>query len=214
MRNLLLLPGETHRMLGNQQNLRLQVENGQQLTEPIGILHLKPGTVCNIQLSIHSTADDTKVAVNVVTQEQLESPQHSRLSPEKRQESADPLSLPQYSVDTARQQTLDCVRLDYEPSEVSSRKSSVGICKFECVCGNHYTVACQLCDTAHCYKCGKWDVKPVRIYFRQHIRKKSGTFNKHSCNRCHKFGAMICPNLFGCSLANRVNIEPQSNVYT
>ena len=202
MRNVLFLPGETHRMLGNQQNLRLRLENGQQLTDPNGIFHLKPGTVCNIQLSIHSTADDTYF-VKVVSQEQLESPQHSRLSLAKRQESADPLTLPQYSaVDTARQQTLDCVRLHCEPSEISSKKSFVGICKFECNCGNHFTVACQLCDTASCYKCGKWDVKPVRIYFRQHIRKKSGTFNKHSCNRCHKFGAMICPNLFGCSLAN------------
>ena len=192
MRNVLFLPGETHRMFGNQQ---LHLENGQQLTDPIGIFHFKPGTVCNIQLSIHSTADDTYV-VKVISQEQLESPQHSRLSPKKRRESADRLSLPQYSVDTARQETL-C-----EPSEVSSKKSFVGICKFECKCGNYYSVTRQLCDTASCYKCGKWDVKPVRIYFSKHIRKKPGTFNKHSCNRCPKFGAMICPNLFGCCLAN------------
>ena len=72
--------------------------------------------------------------------------------------------------------------------EATPKGEEVGVCKFECECGNHYTVQCRLCDTAECYKCGKQDVEPVSITFHRHIRKKPGTIKKHSCGRCHGEG--------------------------
>ena len=80
-----------------------------------------------------------------------------------------------------------------------SKGEEVGVCKFECKCGNSYTVRCRMCDMAKCYQCKRPDVKPVKIYFRRRIRKKPGTLNEHSCSRCRELGTVLgirnCPNL-------------------
>ena len=60
----------------------------------------------------------------------------------------------------------------------------VGACKFECICGNEYTVICRnsKVDTVHCYECG-------RINNPLYIHKKAA----HNCSRCNGLGN--CPNL-------------------
>ena len=79
----------------------------------------------------------------------------------------------------------DEVVLDYDSDE-----EGVGACRFECDCGNRYTVLCEMTDTAECYKCGR-DNEPMGWAPPRNIDKE--TSNPHSCSKCKGIGQ--CPNL-------------------
>ena len=80
---------------------------------------------------------------------------------------------------------FDEVALDYDSDE-----EGVGACRFECDCGNRYTVLCEMTDTARCYKCD-CDNEPMGWAPPRNI--DSETSNPHSCSKCH--GHPGCPNL-------------------
>ena len=80
---------------------------------------------------------------------------------------------------------FDEVLLDYDSDE-----DGVGACRFECDCGNKYTVICEMIDTASCYGCG-CENGPVGWAPPREIDKE--TTNPHSCSKCH--GQPDCPNL-------------------
>ncbi len=71
------------------------------------------------------------------------------------------------------------------------KEIGVGACKFECPCGNEYTVICEMTDTARCYECDRKDNLPVEFKPPRKIEKK--TSNTHSCSKCN--GRKNCPNL-------------------
>ena len=79
----------------------------------------------------------------------------------------------------------DEVVLDYDSDE-----EGVGACRFECDCGNRYTVLCEMTDTAECYNCDR-DNKPMGWAPPRNIDKE--TSNPHSCSKCKGIGQ--CPNL-------------------
>ena len=64
----------------------------------------------------------------------------------------------------------------------------VGARKFECICGNEYTVICRKIDTAPCYECERVN-SPLYLKPLRNIQKKAA----HNCSRCN--GAGNCPNL-------------------
>lgn len=80
---------------------------------------------------------------------------------------------------------FDEVLLDYDSDE-----DGVGACRFECDCGNKYTVICEMTDTASCYGCG-CENEPVGWAPPREIDKE--TTNPHSCSKCN--GQPDCPNL-------------------
>ena len=80
------------------------------------------------------------------------------------------------------------VDLDYDSDD-----EGVDACRFECDCGNKYTVACELNrDTTPCYKCGRDN--PALGWARGDLSlKESG--HRHSCCKCNGRTAKSCPNL-------------------
>ena len=80
---------------------------------------------------------------------------------------------------------FDEVVLDYDSDE-----EGVGACRFECDCGNKYTVLCEMTDTARCYECSR-DNEPMGWAPPRNIDTESS--NPHSCSKCR--GQPGCPNL-------------------
>ena len=81
----------------------------------------------------------------------------------------------------------DEVALDYDSDDPDE---GVGACRFECDCGNRYTVLCEMIDTARCYECGR-DNEPMGWAPPRNIDAE--TSNAHSCSKCQ--GQPGCPNL-------------------
>ena len=81
----------------------------------------------------------------------------------------------------------DEVPLDYDSDDPDE---GVGACRFECDCGNKYTVLCEMIDTAGCYECGR-DNPPMGWAPPRNIEAE--TSNRHSCSKCR--GQPGCPNL-------------------
>lgn len=79
----------------------------------------------------------------------------------------------------------DEVLLDYDSDE-----EGVGACRFECDCGNRYTVLCEMTDTARCYQCDHHN-EPMGWAPPRTIEKD--TSNPHSCSKCN--GHPGCTNL-------------------
>ena len=82
---------------------------------------------------------------------------------------------------------FDEVNLDYDSDDPDE---GVGACRFECDCGNRYTVLCEMIDTARCYECGR-DNEPMGWAPPRNIDAE--TSNPHSCSKCQ--GRPRCPNL-------------------
>ena len=78
------------------------------------------------------------------------------------------------------------VNLDYD----SDDDGGVGACRFECDCGNKYTVLCKMTNTAECYKCHH-DNEPMGWAPPRSIDSESSS--PHSCSECR--GQPGCPNL-------------------
>ena len=80
------------------------------------------------------------------------------------------------------------VDLDYDSDE-----EGVGLCRFECDCGNKYTVVCELIqDTAKCYECRR-DNPPLG--WARGDLSFNETGYKHSCSKCNGIDIGNCPNL-------------------
>ena len=80
------------------------------------------------------------------------------------------------------------VDLDYDSDE-----EGVGPCRFECDCGNKYTVVCELFqDTAKCYECRR-DNPPLG--WARGDLSFNETGYKHSCSKCNGIDIGNCPNL-------------------
>ena len=77
------------------------------------------------------------------------------------------------------------VPLDYDSDE-----DGVGACRFECDCGNRYTVLCEMTDKARCYECDR-NNEPMGWAPPRNLDKE--TSNPHSCSKCE--GQPGCPNL-------------------
>lgn len=85
--------------------------------------------------------------------------------------------------------TAEEVPLAYDSDDDDEK---VGACKFECDCGNEYTVICRMVDTAPCYKCRRDNNNnPLHWEPPRDIQKKSD--KPHRCSRCD--GSGHCPNL-------------------
>lgn len=80
---------------------------------------------------------------------------------------------------------IEEVVLDYDSDE-----DGVGACRFECDCGNRYTVLCEMSDKAKCYGC-KRNNEPMGWAPPRNLDKE--TSNPHSCSKCE--GQPGCPNL-------------------
>lgn len=78
------------------------------------------------------------------------------------------------------------VDLDYDSDDDDEK---VGVCKFECDCGNEYTVKVRMMDRAKCRRCGRIN-SPLRWAPMRDIQGDSDAM--HSCSRCN--GARNCPN--------------------
>ena len=86
------------------------------------------------------------------------------------------------------------VALDYDSDE-----DGVGACRFECDCGNKYTVLCEMTDKAKCYGCG-CNNEPMGWAPPRNLDKE--TSNPHSCSKCK--GQPGCPNLLAVCVARRL----------
>ena len=81
---------------------------------------------------------------------------------------------------------LEDVLLDYDSDD-----DGVGACRFECDCGNRYTVLCEMTDKARCYECDR-NNEPMGWAPPRNLDYKESP-NPHSCSKCD--GQPGCPNL-------------------
>lgn len=74
--------------------------------------------------------------------------------------------------------------------DIDDHDEKVGVCNFECDCGNTFICTVRMMDQAECYECGEWNDPSSWAPPGDYTRKSDA---KHSCSRCD--GKGNCPNL-------------------